>query len=71
MAESFTGSKISRCGVQKLVADKAIAKKSAEDAERYLKDAQLLTPDNISLDVTRRAFNDMLDEHQWQQYSRE
>ena len=34
MAESFTGSKISRCGVQKLVADKAIAKEKVQKMNR-------------------------------------
>ena len=45
-----------------LMADKAIAAKDTEAAQKHLKAAQALAPNNISLDVTRRAFTGLLDE---------
>jgi serine/threonine-protein kinase PpkA len=45
-----------------LMADKAIAAKDTSTAQKYLKAAQALNPNNISLDVTRRAFTSLLDE---------
>jgi serine/threonine-protein kinase PpkA len=45
-----------------LMADKAIAAKDPKAAQKHLKAAQVLAPNNISLDVTRRAFTSLLDE---------
>lgn len=45
-----------------LMADKAIAAKDVKLAQGYLQSAQTLARDNVSLDVTRRAFNELLDQ---------
>jgi tetratricopeptide (TPR) repeat protein len=44
------------------MADDAIAAKDVKLAQGYLKSAQTLARDNVSLDVTRRAFNELLDQ---------